>query len=335
METLLLPYKDVKPLLSMDEVMEVVEEAFRQKGLGKVQMPPKMYLFYKKYNGDLRVMPSYLPELEVSAVKVVNVHPDNPLKHKLPTVMATIILIDPKTGYPVAVMDGTLITDMRTGAAGGVAAKYLARKDSKVVGMIGAGRQARTQLMALINVFKKFDEVRIYSRSKDRREAFAREASKLYSQIANVRPVQTVKEAVKDADIIITTTPSREPLVKDEWISEGTHFNCIGADAPGKQELDPMILKRAKIVVDDWEQASHSGEINVPLSKGIISKDDIYGEIGEIIAGVKPGRTSNSEITIFSSTGLAIQDAVTAKMVYEKAVAKGVGKGVHLILSLQ
>ena len=228
-------------------------------------------------------------------------------------------------------MDGTLITAMRTGAAGGIAAKYLARKDSKVVGIVGAGRQARTQLLALITLYKNLDEVRVYDILKDRRETFAKEASKLYSQIAKIKPVQTAEEAVRGADIVVTTTPSRQPLVKDEWVSAGMHFNCIGADAPGKEEIDPLILKRAKIVVDDWEQASHSGEINVPLAKGIISKEDIYGEIGEIIVGLKRGRTSNSEITVFCSTGLAIQDAVTAKIAYDKAMTKGIGKVIKLV----
>ncbi|MEM4311582.1 MAG: alanine dehydrogenase [Nitrososphaerales archaeon] len=329
METLILTGEEIKSRLSMSEVIGAVEQSFREKGLGRVQMPAKIYLFYSKYNGDLRAMPSYLESLDISAVKVVNVHPDNPLKYRLPTVMATIILIDPKNGYPLAIMDGTLITDMRTGAAGGIAAKYLARKDSKIIGMVGAGKQAETQLEALLSLYKKLEEVRVYSRSKERREAFVKKFNS--SEIGEIIPVENVEEAVKNTDIIVTTTPSREPLVKDEWISMGTHFNCIGADAPGKQELEPKVLKRAKIVVDDWEQASHSGEINVPLAKGMISKEDIYGEIGEIVAGLKKGRIYDSEVTVFTSTGLAIQDAVTANLVYKKALDKGLGRFIKLI----
>jgi len=132
-------------------------------------------------------------------------------------------------------------------------------------------------------------------------------------------------EAVSEADIVVTTTPSREPLVMDSWVSKGTHFNCIGADAPFKEELDPAILKGAKIIVDDLEQASHSGEINVPLSKGILRKKDIWAELGEIVTGTKPARTSDNDITVFDSTGLAIQDAVTAELVYKKALAKKIG----------
>ena len=331
MQTLLLSDNEVKSLLSMNEVIEAVESAFKEKGLGRVQMPAKIYLFYKKYNGDLRAMPSYLEELDISAVKIVNVHPDNRTKYGLPTVMATIVLVDPKSGAPIAIMGGTTITDMRTGAAGGIAAKYLARKDSKVVGLVGAGAQARTQLMALLEVFGKFDEVRVWSRSKETRENFKAEMEPKYGHLCNLITVANVEDAVKGADIVVTTTPSREPIVKNDWVSSGMHFNCIGADAPGKEELDPAILKRAKIIVDDWEQASHSGEINVPLSKGIITNDNVLGEIGEVVAGIKPGRTSDEEITVFTSTGLAIQDAATAYLAYTKALEKGIGKQIEIV----
>ena len=331
MKTLLLSDGEVKSLLLMNEVIEVVESAFKEKGLGRVQMPAKIYLFYKKYNGDLRAMPSYLEELDISAVKIVNVHPDNRTKYGLPTVMATIVLVDPKSGAPIAIMGGTTITDMRTGAAGGIAAKYLARKNSRIVGLVGAGAQARTQLMALLEVFGKFDEVRVWSRSKETRENFKAEMEPKYEHLCKLITVTNVEDAVKGADIVVTTTPSREPIVKNDWVSSGMHFNCIGADAPGKEELDPAILKRAKIIVDDWEQASHSGEINVPLSKGIITNDNVLGEIGEVVAGIKPGRTSDEEITVFTSTGLAIQDAATAYLAYTKALEKGIGKQIEIV----
>lgn len=330
METLILTDDEVKKLLSMDEVMEAVEHAFREKGLGQAQMPAKIYIFYKKYNGDLRTMPSYLEKLDVSAVKIVNVHPDNRKKYNLPTVMAVIVLIDPKNGAPIAIMSGTNVTDMRTGASGGIAAKYLARKDSKIIGLVGAGVQARTQLMAHLEVYKKLDEVRVWSRSKETTQRFVAETERTYRHLCKIVSVNTIKEAVEGADIVVTTTPSREPLVMNDMISPGMHFNCIGADAPGKEEMDPAILKKAKIVVDDWEQASHSGEINVPLSQGIITRKNIWAEIGEIAAGLKPGRERRDEITIFMSTGLAVQDAVTAKIAYDKAIKKGIGRFIKI-----
>jgi len=331
LETILLSDEEIKDLISMRDIMDAVELAFREKGLSRVQMPPKMYLVFGKYNGDLRVMPSYIEEMDVSAVKVVNVHPDNREKYSLPTVMAVIILVDPKNGFPMAIMGGKTITDMRTGAAGGVAAKYLARKDSRVAGFVGAGDQARTQLAALLEVFGSFGEVRVWSRSEEARTRFKSEMTMKYGHLCKIITVKNVREAVDGADIIVTATPSRMPLVMDEWIQPGTHFNCVGADAPGKEEIDPLILKRAKIVVDDWEQASHSGEINVPLSRGLLSKSDIWAEIGEIVAGIKPGRISDDEITVFVSTGLAIQDAVTANLVYQRALKLGVGRKIKII----
>jgi len=331
MKTLFLTEKAVKELLSMDEVMKAVELAFREKGLGRVQMPAKLYLFYSKYKGDLRAMPSYLEELDVSAVKVVNSHPENRAKYNLPTVMAMVVLVDPKNGAPLAIMGGTWLTDMRTGAAGGVAAKYLAKKDSRIVGLVGAGAQARTQLMALLSLYKKLEEVRVWSLPDGTKEAFVAEMEPKYGDVTEIIAVESVKDAVEGADIVVTITPSRKPLVSNNWVTSGMHFNCIGADAPGKQELDSAILTRAKIFVDDWEQASHSGEINVPLTEGIITRQNVLAEIGEVVAGLKPGRTSPDEITVFTSTGLAVQDAVTADLAYKKALAKGIGNFIEIV----
>ena len=330
MKTLIVTDNEVRSLLSIGEVIEAVEEAFEEKGLGYVQMPSKPYVFFEKYGGDLRVMPSYLERMEISAVKVVNSHPNNPSFYGLPTVIATIILVDPRNGAPKAIMGGSYITAMRTGAAGGIAAKYLARKTSKIVGLVGAGVQARTQLMGLLSVYGKLEEVRFCDKVKEAGCKFIAEMEPKYGHLCSLVPVESAKEAVEGADIVVTTTPSRQPVVMDEWICEGMHLNCIGADAPGKEELDPAILKRAKIVVDDWKQASHGGEINVPLAKGILKKEDIWGNIGEIVASIKAGRTSPKEITLFTSTGLAIQDAVTANLAYEKALTKNVGQFIEL-----
>jgi len=290
-----------------------------------VQMPPKSYLYYTAYNGDLRTMPAYLEEEDITGVKIVNVHPGNPALG-LPTVMALIVLISPQTGAPIAIMDGTYLTDIRTGAAGGIAAKYLARKDSKVIGLVGAGNQARTQLEALSEVFEP-ELVKVTSRTKESCEQFIREAADIIS--CEIRYEETI-ENVCDCDILVTTTPTRKPIVKAQWIKEGTHINAIGADAVGKEELDPELIIRSKIVVDDIVQALHSGEVNVPLSKHYISENDIHAQLGEVIVGLKPGRTSEEEITIFDSTGLAIQDVASAHLVYQRALSKGLGKQVRM-----
>lgn len=325
MKVLLLSRKDIEGILSMKEVMVAVEKALKAKGLGKVQMPPKLYITFPK--GDFRTMPAYIPEFGFGCVKIVNVHPKNPLEHKLPAIMATIILIDPETGKPLAIMDGTWITNMRTGAVGGIAAKYLARKNSKIVGMVGAGAQARTQLLALNEIFN-IEEVRVYSRTLESCEKFKEDMEYLG---LNILIKEKIEDAVKNCDILVTTTPATQPIVKNEWVSKGIHINAIGSDAPGKEELDPEILKRAKIFVDDLEQAYHSGEINVPLTKGIISKEEIYGELSDVITGKKAGRVAADEITVFDSTGLAIQDLAAAALVYKKAREANLGNEVELL----
>lgn len=318
----LLGINDVKKLLTMKDTLRLVETAFKEKGLKRVQMPAKPYLFFVKYNGDLRIMPSYLEGLDEAGIKLVNVHPNNPEKYGLPTVLATILLFDPKNGAPVCIMDGTWITAMRTAAATGIATKYLARKNARIVGMIGAGYQAPFQLEALREVMD-VELVKVYARRKERVEKFAKDIGPKLG--LKIEAMNTARNAVEGADVLVTATTARGPVVKDDWVKEGMHINDIGADAPGKQELEPKILRRAKIVVDDWEQACHSGEVNVPLSKGEIIKDQIYGELGEIIAGLQPGRTSDDEITIFDSTGLSIQDAITGWHVLRMAEKKGVG----------
>jgi alanine dehydrogenase len=329
MKTLVLSEAEVKKVVSLKETITAVESAFKMKGQGKAQMPSKQYLFMEKYNGDLRTMPAYLEETEVATVKVVNSHPEN-RKHDLPTVMATIILVDPKTGSPVAIMGGTWITALRTGAAGAVAAKYLANPDPKTVGLIGAGTQAQTQLMGLQTVFDTIQQVKVWDINPKASKNYVKKMEEQYPELELVS-VDKSKKATQEKDIIVTTTPSRKPLVFADWVASGTHINCIGADAPGKQELDPNILLKSKIVVDDWEQGSHGGEINVPLSKGVITKDNIWGDICEIVAGLKQGRKSTEEITVFTSTGLAIQDAATANVAYQKALKENVGKEIDLL----
>jgi alanine dehydrogenase len=325
MDVLWLEQADVKTVINMPLTLSAVENGFREHGMKKVQMPPKSYLYFHKHNGDLRTMPSFMEEQDIAGVKIVNVHPDNREKG-FPTVMAVIVLNSTETGAPLAIMDGTHITDMRTGAAGGIAAKYLARPDSHVVGMVGTGGQARTQLLALAEVMD-IEEVKITCRNTAHCASFETDMKRFMSCDF------TRKDAIKDVcdcDVLVTTTPVREPVVMSEWVNEGTHINAIGADATGKQELDSTLLKRSKIIVDDIVQASHSGEINIPLSKGVISQSDIHAELGEVVAGIKHGRQSDEDITIFDSTGLAVQDLVTANIVYTKAAEMGIGKKIKL-----
>ncbi len=323
---LILNQKEVEkiiPLRETKKVIEVVEKAFSDYGQGKAQMPAKLYLDFKEFNGDLRIMPSYSDTLKMAGTKLVNVHPDNP-KKGLKTVMAVIILNDPRTGLPLALTDGTYITGMRTGAASAVATKYLARKDAKTLGVIGAGYQSIFQIAAITKV-RKIKEIFVYDILDEKIENLARvlEKEKIEIKKANL-------EEAASQDIVATVTPAREPILKREWILPGTHINAIGADAAGKEELEPQVLKGAKIFVDNWEQASHSGEINVPLAKGLISQKDIFAELGEVVSGKKPGRENIQEITIFDSTGLAIQDLYTANLVYNLAKRGKIGKEIEI-----
>jgi alanine dehydrogenase len=309
----------------MDDAILAVEEAFSLFGRGKVDMPAKIYLDLKEQGGDFRAMPAYV-EGKGAALKWVNVHPGNRRRH-LPTVMATIILSDPATGYPLAILDGTQITNYRTGASGGVAAKYLAKAGSRTVALVGCGEQAKTQLLALEKLFE-IASVNVWGNEPSLVRKFLKFEGKKKYRLALSR---SVKECVQGADIIVTTTPSRKPLLKLAWLKPTAHINAIGADAPGKQELDIDILRHAKIVVDDWRQARHSGEINVGLSKKAIGKHHIYAEISDIINGKKKGRLARDGLTVFDSTGLAIQDVALAHMLYTSALRRGFGRRIDLV----
>lgn len=312
-KVLILTGHEVQELLSIGEALKAVEYTFRLAAEGKVIAPPKLYLSLPHYQGDFRAMPAYIDGM--AGVKWVCGYPNN-FRYNLPSVMATIILCDPNTGCPLVIMDGRYITNLRTGAAGGVAVKYLARKDSSVIGMVGAGVQARTQLLAISKVLPRIEEVKVFDKNKSTSLRYANQMSAELN--INIRPVEVLEEAT-EADIVVTTTPSRKPVVKKQYIRIGTHINAIGADAKGKQELDSDLVAGAKVVMDDIEQASHSGEINVPLSQGRLKIDEIYGTLGEVVTGMKKGRENDEEITIFDSTGLAIQDIICAKLVYQKA----------------
>ncbi len=220
---------------------------------------------------------------------------------------------------------------MRTGATSAISAKYMARENSKIVGIIGTGIQATTQLMAMLDVLKGIQEVRAYDADNSRLSAFVRESKTLYPAVT-ISCESDAETVVRNSDICITLTPSRKPHIKEEWVRPGTHLCAIGADAPGKQELDPKLLKNGTIIVDDMEQAAHAGEINIPLRDGIINREDVKSELANIVLGKVKGRTSEDEITIFDSTGLAMQDAVIAKHVYDRAIEMGLGQRLDLVL---
>ncbi len=318
MPTLLLDRNAIKTLIRMSDVITVVEEAFKMCGKGKGKMPPKVYLAVEQ--GDFRAMPAALPGC--AGVKWVNVHPQNP-SLGLPSIMAILIYSDPETGYPLAIMDATEITAYRTGAAAAIASKYLARRDSHTIGIIGAGFQAHTQILAHAELFNPIS-IKAFDVSKAAVDRLMHSFSQF--SVKNC----SIQEAVA-SDVVCTLTPSRSPIIKKEWIVPGTHINAVGADAPGKQELDPSILKEAIVVVDDMKQASSSGEINVPIQKGIYSIGEVYGTLAELVVGKKKGRPDNKVITIFDSTGIAVEDIAVAKLLFEKAQQAGGYPSIDLV----
>ena len=295
-------YTDTEWGLDIGQVNMAVESAFADHGRGLVQMPPKVYITLP--DGDFRTMPAYLPSLSIAGVKIVNVHPNN-AKKGLPTVMALTIILDIESGQPTAVINATQLTNMRTGAAGAVAAKYLSAKKEIILGVIGTGRQAQAQVTAISRELK-IRQVKIWSRTPEHIRKFADRFMEFPCRASSL-------EKACDCDVLVTTTPSRSPLIRSEWIHEGTHINAIGADAPGKEELDPALLTRSQVFVDDPVQAIHSGEINVPISQGIYHETDIAGTLGEVVIGMKK-RAGPDTITIFDSTGLAIQDLAIARI---------------------
>ncbi|MFB6140476.1 MAG: ornithine cyclodeaminase family protein [Halosimplex sp.] len=324
MQTLLLDPDAVEDAAEMEAVVAAVEEAFAADARGDVQMPAKSYIDLPEYNGDFRSMPAYMDagDWDAAAVKWVNVHPDNPADHDLPTVMGTVVYSDPETAFPLALLDGTTITRKRTGAAAAVATDHLAVEDARTMGIVGAGVQSYTQLEAVATV-RPIEEVVVADRNDEKVAAFV----DAFEERFDVRG-GSIEEAAQ-CDVLSTVTPVEEPIV--DAVGERTHVNAIGADAAGKHEIADEVLLDATLVIDDYEQCTHSGEINVPWSEGVLDDADLYGELGEIVVGEKPGRTADTGVTVFDSTGLAIQDVAASHVVYEYANEHGVGEPVSLV----
>ena len=326
METLLLDADDVEENARMDEVIVAVEEAFAAYERGDVQMPAKSYIDLPAYNGDFRSMPAYMDagDWDAAGIKWVNVHTDNPDAFDLPTVLGTMIYSNPKNAFPLAIMDGTTLTRKRTGAAAAVATDHRAVNDAASLGIVGAGVQSYTQLEAIAAV-RPIETVVVADERESAIEAFIDR----FGDEFDVRP-----GSISDAghcDVLSTVTPVESPIVSAADVGERTHINAMGADAPGKSELTADLLTDATLVIDDYEQCTHSGEINVPWSRGVLGDDDLYGELGELVTGTKAGRTDDSGITVFDSTGLAIQDVAAAHVVYERANERDAGTAFALV----
>lgn len=295
-----------------------MEEVFAASSRNEADSIGVLHIDASKFGGFWSVKPGYLVHKGYVGVKLGCGYPANATKG-IPTTLAAVLLSDATNGLPLAVLDGVYITGVRTGATGGVAAKYLARKDSSVVGVVGTGMQGRMQVLALKNLFK-LKEVRAYDIDPGRLSAYVGEMEQKMG--VPVKAAISPEAAVRGADIVITVTPSKTPYVMDGWIRDGTHVNAFGADAHGKQELDKATYKRAKLVTDNVE---------VALEKELFERKDVYGELGELVTGAKRGRENGKERTIFDSTGLGIQDVAAASLAFEKAEKQGIGKWVKFI----
>ena len=314
MQTLLLDHETVVESAQMPDVISAVSDAFVAYERGDAQMPAKSYVDLPQYNGDFRSMPAYLDagEWDAAGIKWVNVHTDNVEQYDLPTVLGTMIYSDPRNAFPLAIMDGTTLTRLRTGAAAAVATDHLAVEDASSLGIVGAGVQSYTQLEAIAEV-RPISEVVVSDLDDDRVQRFINRFGDDYE----VHPGSIADAAA--CDVLSTVTPVEEPIVAREMVGEHTHINAMGADAAGKHELADQILLDATLVIDDYAQTTHSGEINVPWSEGVLDDDDLHAAIGEIVIGEQEGRTEDTEITVFDSTGLAIQDVAAAHVVYKHA----------------
>ncbi|MDD5361824.1 MAG: ornithine cyclodeaminase family protein [Ignavibacteria bacterium] len=324
--TLILNRSDVISVLDMKDCMNVVEKAFAELANGTAVLPLRTGI--KPPDGISLYMPAYLKEMGALACKVVTVYKDNPAKYNMPTTIGKVLLQDINKGDVICIMDGGYLTAVRTGAASGVATKYLARDESnQTAGIFGAGVQAKMQLWAVATA-RDLKHATVYDISDEAMDKFITEMSgKLNIEI---KKAKSAADVIK-ADIICTASSSAEPLFDGKLIKEGTHINGIGSHSPGARELDTEIIKRSMFVGDSREACfSEAGDIMIPLKEGAITEDHFYAELGEIITGKKKGRTDGKTITLFKSNGLAIQDVAAAKVVYESAIAKGIGVEVEI-----
>jgi alanine dehydrogenase len=318
--SLLLTRSDVSSLLKFEKYVTVVEQAFALHAAGKTAKPGLLHMelpegeFHIKA-GELKLRKQYF------ALKVNGGFFHNAQRFGMPNIQGVIVLFDGDNGYPLAVMDSREITGKRTGAATAVAAKYLAKPDSQTATIFGSGVQARIQLRALAAVLP-IETVYVVGRNQSKLNDFQREMSKELGLRVEVEEAAT---ALKNSDVCVTCTPSRTPILNAQDVAPGTFIAAVGADSPDKQELDPELLRRNKVVVDLMDQCAEVGELHHALEQGM-RREDVHAELGEIILGKKPGRVAQDEIIIFDSTGTSLQDVASAAAIYEKALEAGQGK---------
>jgi len=324
MKTRLLSRKDIEGFFTMRLCMEAVEKAFADLATGNAAMPQRTPIAIPDQHGIALFMPAHIKSLGALGTKVVTVYKDNLAKHGLPTVLGTIILLDEVTGFPIAVMDGGYLTAMRTGAVSGVATKYMARPEAKVAALFGTGVQAFTQVLG---VHEARPLTKLLAYSIDPPETRTRFARKITEQIGvPVALADDPAAAAAAADIIILATTASTPIVDGRWFAAGTHINGVGSHAPKARELDSLTVQKSRVVCDlTGACRSEAGDLIIPAEAGEWSWDKVAGDLGDVVTGKVPGRTSRDQITLFKSVGLAIQDMSAARVVFDEAVKRGIG----------
>lgn len=325
MNLLLLTREDVQQAVSMAQAIQAVKGAFAQLSAGRATVPLRTQLPVPKHDGVTLLMPAYLSETDSLAVKVVSVFPNN-AQMDLPTIHALVIVVDATTGQPIAAIDGTYLTALRTGAASGAATELLARADARQVAIFGAGTQGRTQLQAVCDV-RAIAKVRVYDQVPTRAEKYVTEMKQRGGKIpSDIKVAESPADAVADADIICTATTSNTPVFRDADLRPGVHINGVGSYTPEMQEVAEATVARAKVVVDSRAAClAEAGDLIIPLRKGQISEEDIHAELGEIVLGQRAGRQTDTEVTFFKSVGNAVQDAAVASLALLAAREKGLG----------
>ncbi len=329
---LLLTRRDVESVLTMEETIAAVEVGLRQLAAGRAILPQRTAIRMNEHHGLHLGMPAYIAGATADdpgtlALKAVTVYPDNPSRHQLPTIFGTILLNDARTGQLLAIMDAGFLTAMRTGAASGVATRYLAREDARSAGVFGAGAQACTQLMAVAAV-RPLVRAAVCDPAPAVRERFAAEMS---ARLGIPVTATTDPDDCLACDIVIAATSSATPIFDGTKLRPGTHINAVGSHSPNARELDTEAIRRSTVVADHKPAClAEAGDLLLPIQEGAITEDHIVASIGEIAAGVKPGRTTREEITLFKSVGLAVEDVATAGRVYALARAAGVGKEIEI-----
>lgn len=328
--------EEVKSVLEMDQVIEIVEAVYKAKNSNQTEVWPTVFYDFEPGKADMDIKSGYLKSEKLFGHKTVTWFGENTQKG-LPTLIGMLSVFDAETGAPLGVMDASYITGIRTGAAGAIGAKYLAKKEASTLLMVGAGNQSLFQIAATLTALPKIKKVLVAAKEYLSAKTFVetlpvqlKESFGLSLEDVSFEPVENIEEAVKQSHVIITATPSRSPIIKKEWVQKGTHISCIGADMSGKQEIDPELMVVSKVFVDDFEHCKEVGEIELALKEGLITENDIIGEIGELILGAKTGRTSEDEITIYDATGMALLDIATAKVALKLAEEKGLGTTVTI-----